>query len=63
LGFIPYRDEQYDFVLPRSRLERSAVQAFIELLAGEETRVRLAAFGFNLKPSGGAASQVNFASS
>src|SRR5262249_53356800 len=32
LGFIPCRDERYDFVVPRVRLHRPAVQAFVRLL-------------------------------
>jgi putative molybdopterin biosynthesis protein len=63
LGFISYKDEQYDFVIPSSRLDLPAVRAFLKLLAEDETRERLAAFGFNLRRSGGAAPQVDFASS
>jgi putative molybdopterin biosynthesis protein len=48
LGFIPYKDEQYDFVVPRSRLERAAVRAFIELLSDDATRRRLTDLGFTL---------------
>jgi putative molybdopterin biosynthesis protein len=47
LGFIPCRDERYDFVVPRARLDRPAVQAFIRLLAGPQTRADLAAMGFS----------------
>ena len=32
LGFIPVRDEQFDFVVPRRRESRPAVRAFIEIL-------------------------------
>ena len=40
LRFRPLREERYDFVVPRDRLERQAVQAFLELLApGSEVRV------------------------
>jgi putative molybdopterin biosynthesis protein len=63
LGFIPYKDEQYDFVIPRSRLGRAAVKAFVELLGEKPTRQRLAAFGFDLPSSGGAAPEVDLASS
>jgi putative molybdopterin biosynthesis protein len=41
LGFIPYKDEQYDFVAPKSRFDRSAVKAFVELLACEQTRANI----------------------
>ena len=32
LGFLPYREERYDFVVPKSRRTRPAVRAFTELL-------------------------------
>jgi putative molybdopterin biosynthesis protein len=46
LGFIPLRDEQFDFVVPRSRLNRPAVVAFRELLADEAVRGELRRLGF-----------------
>jgi putative molybdopterin biosynthesis protein len=46
LGFIPCRDERYDFVVPRARLDRPAVQAFVRLLARPRIRADLAALGF-----------------
>ena len=46
LGFIPLRDEQFDFVVPRSRLNRPAVVAFRELLADESVRSELRRLGF-----------------
>ena len=46
LGFLPYKDEQYDFVIPKARRERPAVKAFVELLAEQPTRERLAQLGF-----------------
>ena len=45
LGFIPYQQERYDFVIPDSRADRPAVRAFLELLAAPETRQRLARMG------------------
>jgi putative molybdopterin biosynthesis protein len=47
LGFLPLREEQYDFVVPRQRRDRPAVQAFVELLAGPATRRALAGMGFH----------------
>jgi len=41
LGFIPFRDEHYDFAVPRSRLDRPAVQCFRELLNDAAVRDRL----------------------
>jgi len=48
LAFIPVQDEQYDFIVPKARLERPAVQAFRALLADAEVRAQLAALGFRL---------------
>ena len=36
LGFLPLQDEQYDFVIPKSRVSRPAVCAFKALLADPE---------------------------
>jgi putative molybdopterin biosynthesis protein len=46
LAFIAVQDEQYDFIVPKARLERPAVQAFRGLLADPEVRAQLAALGF-----------------
>jgi len=46
LGFIPYKDEHYDFVIPKQRRDRPAVKAFVELLSEPATRLQLAEFGF-----------------
>lgn len=48
LGFLPLRDERFDFVVPRDRLDRPAVRAFREVLADAETRAALAGLGFLL---------------
>jgi putative molybdopterin biosynthesis protein len=48
LGFLPLQDEQYDFVVPRARLERAAVRSFCELLEQPQTRSALSAMGFRL---------------
>ncbi len=48
LGFLPLTEEQYDFVIPRVRAQRSAVQAFRALLLDDSVRERLAQFGFRL---------------
>ncbi|HEX3860538.1 MAG TPA: molybdopterin biosynthesis protein [Stellaceae bacterium] len=48
LGFIPAQDEHYDFVLPRSRLDRPAVQRFRALLDQRATREALIALGFTI---------------
>jgi putative molybdopterin biosynthesis protein len=46
LGFLPYQDEHYDFVVPRDRWERPAVRAFRQLLELPEVRRALAERGF-----------------
>jgi putative molybdopterin biosynthesis protein len=46
LGFLPLQEEQFDFVIPRARLQRPAVRAFCELLDHADTRQALAHLGF-----------------
>ncbi len=46
LGFVPAQDEHYDFVVPKARLDRPAVQRFRELLADPEVRKALSELGF-----------------
>ena len=50
LGFIPFQDEQYDFVIPRTRLARPAVQSFLSLLADPMIRERLRGKALTLGP-------------
>jgi putative molybdopterin biosynthesis protein len=51
LGFLPLRAEQYDFVIPKPRRNRPAVQAFVDLLADPATWSGLLERGF--EPSEG----------
>ena len=51
LAFLPLVDEHYDFVVPMTRRQRPAVQAFTELLQESATRARLSALGFALAES------------
>ncbi len=46
LGFLPLTDERYDFAVPRGRLGRPAVAAFVKLLGDPRTHQLLAARGF-----------------
>jgi putative molybdopterin biosynthesis protein len=46
LGFIPLQEEQYDFIVPMTRLQRPAVQAFCALLEDVQIREQLARLGF-----------------
>jgi len=45
LGFLPLAEERYDFVVPRSRRRRPAVQAFASLLEQESARSALRSMG------------------
>ncbi len=49
LGFLPVEDERYDFVVPKSRLDRPGVVAFGRLLAEPAVRRQLREMGFSLK--------------
>jgi putative molybdopterin biosynthesis protein len=46
LGFIPFAEEHYDFVVNTTRKHRQAVQAFLEALASDEIRAALEDAGF-----------------
>lgn len=46
LGFIPFAEEHYDFVVNATRKHRQAVQVFLEALASDEIRAALEDAGF-----------------
>lgn len=48
LGFLPLQEEHYDFMIPKSRLERPAVQRFIALLQDSGVRQHLEHLGFQV---------------
>ncbi len=48
LGFLPIVDEEYDLVIPKSRMEREPVRAMVDLLQQPETREGLRALGMIL---------------
>ena len=48
IGFLPLAEECYDFVVPKSRLDRPAIKAFRELLADRNVRSQLDSMGFRL---------------
>lgn len=48
LGFLPVQEEQYDFMVPKSRESRPGVVAFRKLLQRESTREALARLGMRL---------------
>jgi len=41
LAFLPLQQEQYDFVVPRSRAARPAVHEFQQLLSDSDVLARL----------------------
>jgi putative molybdopterin biosynthesis protein len=45
LAFVPLQDELFDFVIPKNRLKRPAVQAFLDLLGNNEVRSELSRLG------------------
>jgi molybdopterin molybdotransferase/putative molybdopterin biosynthesis protein len=48
LGFIPVQAEEYDFIVPRPRVDRPAISEFSNLLRDPETRATLARLGMRL---------------
>src|SRR5262245_904206 len=48
LGFLPLRDERYDFVVPKSRANRAGVVAFKKLLTEPSIREALARLGMKV---------------
>ncbi|MGH9236417.1 MAG: molybdopterin biosynthesis protein [Vicinamibacterales bacterium] len=48
LGFIPVQPEQFDFIVPRARVQREAVVAFKRLLEEPDVRLALQRLGMNL---------------
>jgi putative molybdopterin biosynthesis protein len=48
LGFIPVQHEQYDFVAPAARVQRTAVKAFRARLSDPKTRDALARLGMKV---------------
>jgi putative molybdopterin biosynthesis protein len=50
LGFLPLREERYDFIIPRARRQRPPVRSFTDLLAAPATRQGLTAMGFQPGP-------------
>ncbi len=50
LGFLPLIEERYDFIVPKSRINRPAVQDFISILRDEDTSNRLKSLSLFLTP-------------
>jgi putative molybdopterin biosynthesis protein len=49
LGFLPFREERYDFVVPRARASRPAVVAFKNLLSDAHIRSELRGLGLKVE--------------
>lgn len=49
LGFLPLKEEHYDFLVPAARMERPAVRHFIEVLGSVEVRKALEDRGFRIR--------------
>ena len=45
LGFIPIQDEEYDFVIPKERLQRPEVARFLSLLKEKDIQKKLSELG------------------
>jgi putative molybdopterin biosynthesis protein len=50
LGFLPLRDEEYDFIVPSSRCQCPAVVAFRDLLSQPEVHTELLRLGCRIGP-------------
>jgi putative molybdopterin biosynthesis protein len=58
LGFLAVQEEQYDFVVPKARLERAPVRAFIAFLEDPGTQHELSALGFRIRGESGLAERA-----
>jgi len=47
LEFFPMQDEEYDFIIPKKRLERPAVRQFLNLLQDATIQKNLAKLGLS----------------
>lgn len=45
LGFIPIQDEEYDFIIPKERLQRPEIASFLSLLEEKNIKKKLADLG------------------
>ena len=50
LGFLPMKDEEYDFFIPKARVDRPAVKAFLSMLKEPDIRAGLARLGMTVRP-------------
>lgn len=59
LGFLPLQAEEYDFVIPKTRLSQAPVQRFLEVLRDESVRAELKALGFAPAANSGSATDFH----
>jgi molybdenum cofactor synthesis domain-containing protein len=50
LGFIPLRDEEYDFAVQKSRMDKPAVKAFLDVLNSGEFKKSIERLGYRPRP-------------
>ena len=46
LGFIPLRDEEYDFVLQKNSMDKPAVKAFLEIIDSADFKQDIGRLGY-----------------
>lgn len=49
LGFIPLRDEEYDFVLQDNRMDKPSVNAFLDVLNSSDFKRNIERLGYHLR--------------
>ena len=49
LGFYPIKDEEYDFIIPKNRLDRDEVKTFLKLLKEPKIIKHLKNLGLEIK--------------
>ena len=50
LGFIPLRDEEYDFAVQRSRMDKPAVKAFLDIIGSSGFKKSIEKLGYRPRP-------------
>lgn len=48
LGFIPLRDEEYDFVINKNSLDKPAVRALLDVLSSSEFKLSIGRLGYRV---------------
>ncbi|BAI62871.1 putative molybdopterin biosynthesis protein [Methanocella paludicola SANAE] len=50
LGFIPLRDEEYDFAVQKARMDKPAIKAFLDVLGSREFKKDIEGLGYRPRP-------------